>query len=97
MVLSTHNHDTPSLFSRYGHNMLYVATVKRAKHRLSMIKWICFELTTAFDKMRVVTGTFARGGVFSPSLLVIPFTGVRQKSGGKRYLCSGRSFSPRAY
>ena len=24
---------------------------------LSMIKWICFELTTAFDKSRVVTGT----------------------------------------
>ncbi|MDD4262605.1 MAG: hypothetical protein PHS89_10535, partial [Syntrophaceticus schinkii] len=37
---------------------------------LSLIKWICFELTTAFDISRVVTGTIARGGVFLPELAI---------------------------
>jgi hypothetical protein len=35
---------------------------------LSMIKHISFELTTAFDKSRVVNGTLARGGAFLPEL-----------------------------
>ncbi|HHV36119.1 MAG TPA: hypothetical protein GXX59_11235 [Syntrophomonadaceae bacterium] len=42
---------------------------------LSMIKHISFELTTAFDKSRMVPGTVARGGAFLPELA----TGKRKK------------------